>query len=148
MEKLFVQKSIEINAPPPAVWETLTDPRLTREWISEWWPEILMLESEWKPRSPVIWKLKGGAIGAEGKVLVAEPPRMLSFTFKTKNSSFEKQESITYQLRQQDGHTLLTVLAGDFGDNPRHQECYAGAVQSWEISLAKIKALTEEIKDH
>jgi hypothetical protein len=40
MPKLFVEKSIEINAPASKVWRIFTDPVLTRqmggEYVSDW----------------------------------------------------------------------------------------------------------------
>ena len=60
MEKLFVEKTVDINAPASEVWEVLTNPVLSKEWIKEWWPDFEILESEWKEGSPVIWKIKNG----------------------------------------------------------------------------------------
>ena len=47
MGKLFVEKAIEIHAPASKVWDVLTNPALTREWIKEWWPDLVILESDW-----------------------------------------------------------------------------------------------------
>lgn len=82
MAKLFVERSIEINAPASKVWEVLTNPELTEEWIHEWWPDLLILESDWKLGHPVLWRLADGIIGAEGTVSVVEPYTMLGFSFK------------------------------------------------------------------
>jgi hypothetical protein len=57
MSKLFVDKSIQINAPAAKVWEVLTE----REYTGKWAPEFsrgssFYLESDWKLGSPVVWK--------------------------------------------------------------------------------------------
>jgi len=146
MKKLFVEKSVDINAPASEVWEVLTNPILSKEWIKEWWPDFEILESDWKEGSPVIWKIKGAKIGSEGKVTTVQPPTNLQFSFQVNDPSKPPyQEKVIYQLSEQDGHTHLLVSVGDFGDTPEHELCYPGAVESWDKSLPKIKGLAENI---
>lgn len=143
MPRLFVEKSIEVNAPAARVWEVLTSPALSREWIRVWWPELALLESEWTRGSPVRWKLADGMIGAEGKVFVVEPHKMLRFSFKLNDLARSKQEDLTYRLKERGGRTELSVSVGDFGDSREHQRCYPGALEAWNRSLPKIKELAE-----
>jgi uncharacterized protein YndB with AHSA1/START domain len=146
MKKLFVEKSVDINAPASEVWEVLTNPVLSKEWIKEWWPDFEILKSDWKEGSPVIWKVKNGLTAAQGKVTTVQPPTNLQFDFQVNDPSNPRQpESVIYQLNEQDGHTRLFVSVGDFGDTPEHEQCYPGAEQSWDKSLPKIKALAENI---
>ena len=141
MPKIFVDKSIEINAPASKVWEVLTNPKLTKEWIKLWWPDIMVLESDWKLGSPVLWKVSG-KIGATGIVMLVDPSRMLSFSFKVNGSS--KQENIVYRLEGQKASCTLSISVGDFGDTQEHRLCYSGADEAWNQSLPKIKQLAEK----
>lgn len=143
MPRLFVEKSIEVNAPAARVWDVLTNPALSREWIREWWPELAVLESDWNKGSPVRWKLADGVIGADGKVFVVEPHKMLRFSFKVNDPASSKQEDLTYRLKERGGRTELSVSVGDFGDTLEHRQRYPGALEAWNRSLAKIKELAE-----
>jgi uncharacterized protein YndB with AHSA1/START domain len=144
MRKLFVEKSIEINAPASRVWEVLTNPDLTKAWIKQWWPDLRILESDWKSGSPMLWRLADGIIGAEGTVSMVEPYTMLRFSFKVNDPTTSKQEDLTYRLEERDGQTKLSVSVGDFGDTLEHELCYPGAVEAWNRSLPKIKELAEK----
>lgn len=146
MQKLFVEKTVDINAPASEVWEVLTNPVLSKEWIKEWWPDFEILESDWKEGSPVIWKINNGLLGAKGKVTNAQPPTNLEFSFQINDPSRPPhKETVIYKLKEQGGHTRLVVTVGDFGDTPEHELCYPGAEDSWDKSLPKIKDLAENI---
>ena len=144
MKKLFIEKSVDIDAPAGRVWKTLTDPNISREWIRTWWPEFDVLESDWQPGSPVLWRLCNGTVGGEGIVVVSEPYWELSYNFKALEAPFEKEEVINFKLREINEVTLLAISIGNFGDSPEHEACYAGAVDAWNKSLPKIKKLCEE----
>ncbi len=144
MNELFVQKTIDIQAPNWKVWHVLTHPDFTREWVTTWWPDVDIIESKWDKRSSVVWNLLDGSTGAEGKVVSVEPFAFLQYTFKTADAGFPKQEEITYILDENEGVTHLSVLMGNFADTPEHERCYKGAVESWDKSLPKIKELAEQ----
>ena len=143
MPKLFVDQSVEIDAPASKVWDVLTQPEFTKEWIKEWWPDLVILESDRKVGSLMRWKVAGGIIGAQGKISAVEPYTMLRCSFKVNDSTASKQEDLTYRLEERDGHTKLSVSVGDFGDSSEHELCYPGAEEAWSRSLPKIKELAE-----
>jgi uncharacterized protein YndB with AHSA1/START domain len=143
MPKLFVQKSIEINASASKIWEVLTNSEMAKKWIKEFWTDFGSLESDWKLGSPVLWKVSNGKIGAEGNVSIAEPYTMLQFSFKVNDTPVFKQEDLNYKIEDLDGRSVLVVSMGDFGDTPEHEMCYSGAVESWDKALPKIKELAE-----
>jgi hypothetical protein len=68
----------------------------------------------------------------------------LAFGFKVNDPTTSKQVNLIYRLGQRDGHTKLSVSAGDFGDTSEHQLNYPGAVESWDKSLPKFKELAEK----
>lgn len=142
MPKLFVEKSIEINAPASKVWEVLTNPALIKEWVKEWWSDFVTLESDWKLGSSMHWKITNGTIAAEGKISAIKPHTILSFSFK---GSAPKPVNETFRLKEQDGHTMLMVSIGDFGDNPTMKLYYLRAAENWDkYFLPKIKELAEK----
>ena len=81
MPKLFVEKTIDINAPASKVWEVLTSPAYTGEWAPEFSGGTeFHIESDWKPSSPVLWKDEDGNVIVEGYVTAAKPNTFLRFT--------------------------------------------------------------------
>jgi uncharacterized protein YndB with AHSA1/START domain len=44
-QKLFVQKSIEINASASKIWEVLTNSEMAKKWIKEFWTDF----GPWNP---------------------------------------------------------------------------------------------------
>lgn len=136
--------SIEIDAPASAVWKVLTDPAMNKQWISLWWPGFDVLETDWKTGSTMQWKVEGGIVGADGKVLENKPNALLRFLFSAKVPDFEKTETMTWTLTEKGGRTVFDVSMGDFGDSPEHEACYPGAVEAWEMSLPKIRGMVEK----
>lgn len=144
MRQLFIEKAVIIDAHISEVWKVLTEPQLSRKWIQEWWPEMEALQSDWKVDSPVVWNLKDGSTGADGKVLNAEPYKLLTFSFRINEPNTSRQEIISYKLEERENHTYLLVVVGDYGDTPEHEQCYPGAQESWEKSMQLIKELSEK----
>ncbi|UYQ94667.1 SRPBCC domain-containing protein [Chitinophaga horti] len=144
MEKLFVDQSIDINAPASIVWEVLTHPDFNIQWIHEWWPEIKEVKTEWKTAGPVQWMTGEEEIGAEGRVFIANPPLLLSYSFSVIGKEPAMQEDIIYKLEEIECGTRLSVSVGDFSDSEEHIACFPGAVVAWSKSLPKIKQLSEQ----
>ncbi len=68
-----------IRTTPEDLWRALTDPAFTRRW----W-QGTSVDSAWTPGSPMTWHHRGVAITHPDQVvLVADPPRRLSFTWHT-----------------------------------------------------------------
>lgn len=141
--KLFVEKSIDINASPSVLWKVLTDVELNPSWIEEWWPDVSLLSS-WEKGSPVIWKYSNGDIGALGDVKFVDPEKVIRFSFIV-NGDQNIKEEMTFVLHWRRSHTHLTVTMGDFGDSPEHFAYYSGANESWSRALPKIKFMAENI---
>lgn len=145
MAQQLVEKSIVIHASAKSIWDVLTDSHLSREWIQTWWPEIQTVESTWRYGEPIIWKLKNGAQGARGTVTTSHPYIELQFTFRVNDpDSIPKTEHIHYELEQGKGLILLHVKVGNFGDTLEDEACYAGAIESWNKALPKIRELAEK----
>jgi uncharacterized protein YndB with AHSA1/START domain len=89
MPKLFVEKTIEINAPASKVWEVLTNPEQTAEWAPEFAGGTeFHIESDWQLGSPVLWRGQGGSVIVQGNVTALEPKKLLRFTVFDMGGSF------------------------------------------------------------
>ena len=76
MSKLFVEKSIEINAPASKVWQVFTDPAITRQIGGEY-------VSDWKVGSSFGWKGLDGKMVTNGTILKIEPEKLLQHNLLT-----------------------------------------------------------------
>jgi len=100
MSKLFVDKTIEINASLSKVWEVLTK----REYTCQWAPKFnggspFYIESDWKSGNPVFWKDADGKVIVEGNVTALEPEKLLRFTVfdvRSEKSPVTEEDGITY----------------------------------------------------
>jgi len=81
MEKLFVNKTIKINAPASKVWNALTRSEYTDQWALEFTGGAeFHIDSDWKLGSPVIWTGQDGSVIVQGNVTALEPQKFLRFT--------------------------------------------------------------------
>jgi uncharacterized protein YndB with AHSA1/START domain len=147
MPKLFVDKSIEINAPASNAWEVLTNREYTSQWALEFsGGSPFHIESEWNLGSPVLWKDSDGKTIVEGNVTALQPQKLLRFTVfdvRSQKPSVTEEDGITYQLSEEDGKTTLHVLQGDFSAMPDGEKYRDRSAEVWDRVLPKVKELTE-----
>lgn len=145
---LFVDLSIEINAPASRVWDALTQKQYTDHWASEFstgGPEF-HIESDWALGSPVVWKDAGGHVVVQGEVTAVDSHRLLRFTvFDVRGAKPDvaSDDGITYKLTERDGRTRLWVSQGDFGTMPDGEKYRDLSAQIWDRVLLKVKRLAE-----
>ncbi len=151
MNKLFVEKSIAVNAPASHVWTALTERRYTDAWaetFSSGGPRF-HLESDWQPGSPVLWKSEDGTVIVEGTVTLLEPNKRLRFTvFDTRSTEkfpVTEEDGITFNLAEHPGQTTLSIRHGDFSVMAEGQFYHEKSAEIWNKVLPKIKALAESI---
>lgn len=150
MSKLFVDKSIEINAPISKIWEILTD----HEYTAQWAPEFnggspFVIESDWKLGSPVSWKDQDGKTIVEGNVTALELAKLLRFTVfdvRSDRPPVTEEDGITYQFSEKLGKTTLHILQGDFSAIPEGEKYRDMSTEVWERVLRKVKGLAERTK--
>ncbi|HEV8338488.1 MAG TPA: SRPBCC domain-containing protein [bacterium] len=150
MTKLFVDKSIEIDAPPRRVWDALTKRALTDQWTGEFssgGPQF-HIESDWQLGSPVLWKGQDGTLVVEGEVTAIEPQRLLRFTVfdvrSVEKPPITPEDGITYTLTEKDGRTTLQMRQGDFSVMREGEKYHQLSAQVWDRVLPKVKALAEQ----
>ncbi|MCM3726176.1 SRPBCC domain-containing protein [Neobacillus cucumis] len=150
MTKLFVDKTIEINAPASKVWGVLTISELNRQWAVEFssgGPEF-HLESTWELGSPVYWKGQDGTVIVEGNVTAALRNKLLRFTVfdvrMAERPKVTEQDGITFQLDEVEGKTTLHILQGDFSAMADGQIYRDASAEIWDKVLPRVKKMAEE----
>ncbi|HEX8974577.1 MAG TPA: SRPBCC domain-containing protein [Patescibacteria group bacterium] len=146
MEKLFIDKTIEIEAPIRKVWDVLVKREFTDVWTNEFSPDMIV-ESDWELGDPVLWKQLDGKVVVEGNVTKAEPPKFLRYTVfdvEMGRMTVGEDDGITFELTENDGKTKLHVLHGDFAAMPEGQKYYDMTMDAWNKILPKMKELAEK----
>jgi hypothetical protein len=116
MSKLFVDKSIDVNASSQRVWDVLTLRQHTAEWASEFSAggPGLYIESGWDLGSPVLWKDKKGM--SQGTVTApreARPSPVYGFDVREKPPQL-RLRTASHSSLPSGGKTTLWVSQGDF----------------------------------
>ena len=151
MEKLFVHKTIEINAPISKVWDALTRREYTDQWALEFTGGAeFHIESDWKLGSLVLWTGQDSNVIVQGNVTALEPEKFLRFTvFDVRGEKWPvtDEDGITYKLKEQDGKTLLQISQGDFSTMAEGEKYRDLSAEIWDRVLLKVKVLAEERGD-
>ncbi len=145
---LIVENRISINAPASKVWEVLTQPEWTKQYMFG-----CETVSDWQPGSELLWK--GAYEGKEmvfvkGHIVTIEPGKLLVYTTIDPNSAIddvsENYLHVTYRLTEENGQTLFTVTQGDYSTvaegERRYQEAYNNG-EGWNPIIVEIKKLAE-----
>jgi uncharacterized protein YndB with AHSA1/START domain len=140
---IIVSKTIHINAPTSAVWETLTQPELMKRWMSETDLDIL---TDWRVGNPFIVRglLHRVKFENKGTVLQFEPEKLLQYSHLSSLSRLpDKPESYTileFSLTPINDQTALTFTASNFPTEMiyKHFRFY------WNVTLEIIKRMIEK----
>ena len=152
MSKLFVDKTIEIDALPFKVWDVLTKPEYNNQWASESDDGApFRIESDWHIAAPVRWHGVDSQVVVEGNVTRFEPEKLLRFTvFDVRSAErppVTEEDGITLELNRHDARTFLRVRQGDFSvmsDGEKYRQLSANV---WDGVLPKIKQLAAKPVD-
>jgi uncharacterized protein YndB with AHSA1/START domain len=127
-----------IRTTPEKLWDALTNPAFTRQY----WFNI-DVTSDWKVGSPMRY-MQNGEAKVDGKVLVADRPKLLSYTFREAQgeASHEPPTKVTLELEPEAGTETvrLTVTHTDFVPNSKHRPSISGG---WPAVLSNLKSLLE-----
>jgi uncharacterized protein YndB with AHSA1/START domain len=142
MMGIFVEKSIEIEAPPPKVWEIIVSPDRWAGWMLVV-PEVGRAE-RLEQGSQVQWKDEHGKVYLTGAVLVLEPNRKL--VLELQDVSWPRpaepgEVAYAFSLVKSNGGTRLEYILGDLSIDPEAQQWRDAYQQGRELEC--IKALTE-----
>ena len=147
-QPLFIKNSITIDAPVEKVWDALTNPEKTKQYMFG-----CETVSDWKTGSSLLWKgIHEGKemIFVKGDIVEIKPPRFLKYTTIDPNSAIddlsENYLAVTYELTAENGKTKFTVTQGDYSTvadgERRYQESYNNG-EGWNPILIEIKTLVE-----
>ncbi len=144
---LIVRNTVQIKAPVAKVWEALTRPEWTKQYMYN-----CEVESDWKEGSPVIWKMEHEGkklIPVKGMVVKSEPKHLLIYTVIDPNAGMEdipaNYLNVRYELHEMGDETLLEVTQDGYEGAANGEKRYQEAVEAggWDSILAKIKELLE-----
>ena len=139
---VIITRSVLLNASPERVWEALTHPGMTRQYLYN-----CEVESEWRKGSTLRWTgtYQGRDIEAEGKVLDIIPGRMIKYSgfdaLTEGDVSREGDIHITHEIIPRGMQTkLLTTLEHFEGDETRAEL----AAQQWDFEIMpRLQTLVE-----
>jgi uncharacterized protein YndB with AHSA1/START domain len=127
-----------IKTTPERLWDALTKPEFTRQY---WFG--VDVTSDWKPGSPMTY-LRDGKATVQGKVLAADRPKVLSYTFReaSGDASDEPPTKVTLEIEPELGTETvrLTVTHTDFVPNSKHRPRISGG---WPAVLSGLKSYLE-----
>lgn len=126
-----------IAATPEKVFAALIDYEATGQF---WFGNAVT--SDWKVGSPLAFHRNSKLI-VEGKVLENDPPRRLSYTFRSMHDealSAEPPSRVVFELEPQKGQVKLTVIHDDFVDDSK---VFVSISNGWPLVLASLKSYLE-----
>ncbi len=143
-----------IRTTPERLWRALTEPEFTREYWG------LHHETDWRPGSPMEWKMGDVTMADPGqKVVEYEPYRRLAYTWHVITPEFaaaaglsaedeaaikdEPLSTVTFTLEPEDDQVKLTVVHTGFEPGSRIREMVG---EGWIRLIADLKSVTESSK--
>jgi uncharacterized protein YndB with AHSA1/START domain len=148
MDKLIVKNSIAIKAPASRVWDALVNPEQTKKYMFG-----CETVSDWKSGSSLLWRMDYEGkdfVAVKGNIVNIEPERSLAYTTIDPNAGMEdipeNYLTVTYELKQSEGQTILTVTQGDYAKVADGEKRFSDANNGgdgWSPILQEIKKLVE-----
>jgi uncharacterized protein YndB with AHSA1/START domain len=144
MSELFIQQSIDVNAPATTLWKILTDSKFIQQYMFG-----CIAETDWKPGSPLLWKgAADGKLYVKGHVVAFEPPHRLVYTIFDPNSTIPDTPTnyltVTCAVKSlSDRATHLEFSQGDFSKVADGQNRYNHSHDGDNTILKGIKSLAE-----
>ena len=118
------------------LWQALTDGDFTeRYWFGH------RVTSDWKAGSPYKFAMQGTP-NIEGKVLVSDPPRQLSYSWDSCSPEAERERTsrVTFDLEPRGKIVKLTVTHDELDERGVTLRNISGG---WPMVLASLKSLLE-----
>lgn len=144
MKELIVKKSIKINSESAKIWDVLTNPKHTKEYM--FGCEVI---SDWKIGNPITWKGMDGKVYVKGNIVKLEHGKILQYTTFDPNMGLDDVPAnyltATYELKSENDHVTLSVVHGDFGKVADGEKRYNETMFGWDMVLPKIKEISEKI---
>jgi uncharacterized protein YndB with AHSA1/START domain len=132
--------SVYIKATPDQIWDAITKPEFTTKYFYG-----SAIDSTFEPGSPYVgWSGDHSQQFVDGEVLAADPPRLLTHTWRTlwdDEAAAEQHSRVSWEIEPQEGGvTKLTVVHDQLDGAPKTAESVAGG---WSYVLSGLKTLLE-----
>lgn len=146
-DPIFIENHIHIDAPIEAVWEYLTHPDKTPQYMYG-----CKIISDFQVGSPIDWEAEvegKKTVFVTGKIVAYEPPKLFSYTTFDPFSDIEdipqNHLTVTYRLETAGEGTSLHISQGDYAIVAKGHERYADATAQggWQGLMETIKAQIE-----
>lgn len=142
-EKLIYHKTVKINAPISDVWNALTNPEMTKQFMYNCIPI-----TDWSIGSPLIWRGADDNVDyVTGHVLAFDKPNKLSFSTFDPNGKFKDVPDNyligTYVLSHHDGLTTIEISQSDFSKVEDGQRRFEEAEAGWSMAMDALKKVLE-----
>ena len=128
-----------IRTTPQKLWEAITSAAFTRLYFHN-----TEINSDWKVGSSVVFKRAGSEeIVVEGKVLTADKPKLLSYTWRAlydEDMAAESHSRVTFEIEAMPGVCRLQVVHDDFDAGSK---TYEQVSQGWSAIICSLKSLLE-----
>jgi uncharacterized protein YndB with AHSA1/START domain len=131
---------LHINAPLQTVWEALTTPAIIKEYFFG-----THAESDWRVGSSLLFKgeWEGKAYVDKGTILQSNPPYLFQYDYLSSWSDKpdvpENYNTITYELTEKDGGTLLTITQTNCTNEAQQKH----SEENWMGIMTGMKKLVE-----
>lgn len=141
---LVFKASISIKASPEKVWDALTNPEKTVQYM--YGCEII---SDWAIGSALTWRgTSDGVIYVTGKVIQYQPHSILELSSFDPNADYpdipENHLYAVYELVEDGENTVLNITQKGFDDAEKGKERFEQAHEAWDFALNGLKNLCEE----
>ncbi len=128
-----------IRTTPEKLWEGLTSAAFTRLYFHN-----TEISSDWEVGSPVVFnRANDGGTAIEGKILVADKPKLLSYTWRAlyeEDMAAESHSRVTFEIEAMPGVCRLRIVHDDFEAGSKTYETVS---QGWSAIICSLKSLLE-----
>jgi uncharacterized protein YndB with AHSA1/START domain len=125
-----------IETTPEKLWDALTNSEFTERY---WWDTRVV--SDWKIGSPVALESRG-KVTDTGVIVVADPPRRLSYTWANTSEEFrnERPSRVTFAIEPYGKLVKLTLTHEDFD---KESKMLQGISKGWPAIVSSLKTMLE-----
>ena len=125
-----------IETTPEKLWDALTNSEFTERY---WWDTRVV--SDWKIGSPVALESRG-KVTDTGVIVVADPPRRLSYTWANTSEEFrnERPSRVTFAIEPYGKLVKLTLTHEDFDQESKMLQ---GISKGWPAIMSSLKTMLE-----
>lgn len=127
-----------IRATPEKIWQALTHAEFTSQYFHG-----THIQSDWQIGSPVVFRGDEGNALIEGKVIVADKPVRLSYSWRSlydEELAKEAPSQVTFEIEAMDGVCRLRITHDKFQTGSK---TYERVSQGWSAIMCSLKSLLE-----